>query len=174
MVKNAISSCKRCNAFISLCFIHIAGLNTHQHEQRIYSLEEEQIRPEECPEHRQECINHCYYISMQAFNLLMLSRNKEMHRKCSLHGSRVQSSLACGVRHYLQPCRALAQNDEARPTSLRKEQPTVYRDSSLCLTEACIVAESVLPGTYCSVFSLKQLFPHSLCSSLSFLLSAAI
>lgn len=63
---------------------------------------------EEWPEPGQECINHYYCISVQVFNLLVLSQKKEMHRKCSLHGSRVQSSLARGVRQYLQPCRALA------------------------------------------------------------------
>lgn len=63
---------------------------------------------EEWPEPGKECINHYYYTSMQAFNLLVLSWNKEMPRKCSLHVSRAQSSLARGVSQYLQPCRALA------------------------------------------------------------------
>lgn len=62
---------------------------------------------------------------------------------------------------------------EIRSALLREIEPTVYRDFSLSLSQACIGAESVLPGIYWSVFSLKQLFPHSLCSSLSFLLSAA-
>lgn len=39
---------------------------------------------EEWPEPGQECINHYYYISMQAFNLLVLSRKKEMQKKMLL------------------------------------------------------------------------------------------
>lgn len=54
--------------------------------------------PEEKPEPGQECIKHYYYISMQVFNLLVLSWNKEMHGKCSLHGSTVQISLSWVVR----------------------------------------------------------------------------
>lgn len=53
---------------------------------------------EEKPEPGQECIKHYYYISMQVFNLLVLSWNKEMHGKCSLHGSTVQISLSWVVR----------------------------------------------------------------------------
>jgi len=93
---------------------------------------------EEWPEPGQECIRHYYHISMQVFTLLALSRNKQMHRKCSLHGSRVQSSLASGVRQNLQPCRGLAWRDEGRPTLLSKDEPTIYRDFSLGLIQACI------------------------------------
>lgn len=151
-----------------------AGPNAHWHEQRICSLEEGSIMSEERTEHEQECIHYYCYISMQAFNLLVVPWNKEMQRKCSLRGSKVQSSLAHGVRQHRQPCRALAWRDKARPALLRKDETTIYRDFSLGLSQAHVGAESVLPGTYCSVFGLKQLFPHFLCSSLSFLLSAAI
>lgn len=64
--------------------------------------------PEEKPEPGQECIKYYYYISMQVFNLLVLSWNKEMHGKFSFHGSTAQISMAWVVSQYLQPCRALA------------------------------------------------------------------
>lgn len=73
--------------------------------------------PEEKPEPGQECIKHYYYISMQVFNLLVLSRNKEMHGKYSFHGSIVQITLAWVVSH---TC-SLA---ELWPKEIRSVQPS--------------------------------------------------
>lgn len=106
----------------------------------------------------------CKYLTCECFHR---TRERIENAPCVV----LERSLARRARQHLQPGRALAWRDRSLA---KKDGPPVRRDSCRSRGQACAGAESVLPGTYCSVFSLNQLFPHSLCSPLSFLLSAAI
>lgn len=172
LIKNGwISSRKRCNSFIS-CWL-LSGCRTKHPSAWAKYLWPWHIMSEEWPKPGQECVHHYYYISMQVFNVLMLSRNKEMHRKCSLHGYSLQCNPAGGVGQYLQPCTALVHTAKRTGRNRRsncsqeflpQHEPGLHRGWKSTSRNILVCFQ---PETTISSFSLFPSVISSFCSNIT-------